>query len=270
MEQLKKVFFVTILLIVLVITCVSYSSTKKHFLEQRAELEGCIEFARLRGMIDSYFTLNGEYPRTLLDVDSVFGEKVHFVNMDQLRNSSYRFLVDPFSGNFLQYLPIMDSISEKAIGFYVLSAGIDGRVDNTEVGESMKLYDTLEFSIYDHFFGNEDLVIAKGSINDWISAEGFNSSFNDLVSRYNIDKRKDSALYWMFNFKAIVDSVSDGKVFVREIEGDKRAVCSMFPFEKSVIAEKGDTVNLKGIYNNVELYPDTVLTFIVCSVLDRK
>jgi len=113
---------------------------------------------------DSYFTSIGEYPNNIIDFISELinaGVPQEFID--------YTFC-DPFScdSNYWHYLPLYNKRLGSVEGFILLSAGIDGKIDNVfrdtlyvDDNISLKLYSGSDrcYDIFKKWFGKKDLLI---------------------------------------------------------------------------------------------------------------
>lgn len=129
---------------------------------------------------NSYFVQNGQYPNSIFDLISKFkdsGAPQEAVN---------EIFCDPFSSanNYWHYLPLYNKQMGTAEGFILLSAGIDGEIDNrfkdslyVDGNISLKLYSSADtgFNILDKWFGQKDILIMKRNGKDMLKeSAGYN------------------------------------------------------------------------------------------------
>lgn len=266
---MKKTFLTSlVLLAIITLFFFDYRSKKAKFEMLKREYELSVSFEQTVGLISSYFLEHGWFPDSLQQLDTIFNHEIHIKNLEDIRETRYRFFVDPFSGKFYHYIPVINEKYNKPDGYCLLSAGIDTKINNKENEGKLKLYDAVSFNYFDYYFGKKDLLVRQGSIVDWISSDGFDLTFNDLVERYNPDRRRDAALHGLIKFYGVVDSVNTDHFIVKDRQ--KKGICYLAPFVDGLAITSGDTVQVKGIYNKVSLEPDTTFTFLNCVILERK
>jgi hypothetical protein len=264
---MKKLIIIILVLTICVLMFLDYNSKKKEFYLLKKEYELSLGFEQVQQLITIYFFEHGWYPDSLQQIDSIFKHKKFKANLESIRETQYRFFVDPFSGEFYHYLPILNTKYGKPDQYYLLSAGIDGSINNEELSSGeLKLYDSLFFNYLDHYFGKKDLLIKEESIKTWIEGQrGFKFSFSRLIKNYDPEGRRK--LPRIIEFNGIVQNVFADHFTISDslkITAD----CYLAPLEGIKKPNQGDTVRLKGIFNKIQYKPDTLVTFLNCSILE--
>jgi hypothetical protein len=266
---MKKTFLIgLVILVIITLLFFDYRSKKDKFEVLKKEYELSIGFEQTVGLISSYFLEHGWFPDSLQQLDTIFNHEIHVKNFEDIRETRHRFFVDPFSGKFYHYIPAINEKYGKPEGYYLLSAGIDSKINNKENKGTLKLHDSVSFSYFDYYFGKKDLLVDQRSIEDWISSDGFDLTFDDLAENYNLDHRRHAALHGLIEFYGVVDSVNTDHFTV--IDRQKKGVCYLAPSVDKLAITSGDTVQVKGIYNRVSVDPDTTFTFLNCVILEKK
>lgn len=267
---MKKILSISlVLLVIATLFFFDYHSKKVKFEVIKTEYDLSVSFEQTAGLISNYFLEHGWFPDSLQQLDTIFSRKFLIKNLEDIRETRYRFFVDPFSGKFYHYAPVINEKYSKPDGYYLLSAGIDAKINNKILNEGkLRLYDSAFFNYFDYYFGEKDLLVRQGSIDDWISSDGFYLTFDDLVESYNPDHRRDASLHGLIEFYGVVDSVNADHFIVRNSQ--KSGICYLAPSASSQAIVSGDSVRAKGIYNKISFEPDTSFTFLNCIVLERN
>ena len=266
---MKKVISVIFLLIISgVLIFFDYASKKSGFNVLKKEYELSLGFEQTQLLISIYFYEHGWYPDSLQQIDSIFKNKNLNANLENIRETRYRFFVDPFSGEFYHYLPVLNTKYGKPDGYYLLSAGIDGKIDNATFDSvKLKLYDSLSFNYFNCYLGKKDVLVEKESIKDWIfGPPGLKFSLRRLMRSYDPEgKRK---LPRIIEFNGIVKNIFSDHFTVKDSVSKIYADCYLAPFDTK-LPTPGDLITVKGIFNKVQIKPDTMLTFLNCLVLEN-
>lgn len=265
---MKKVIVIGITLLILFgLGFFDYRSKKEKFSIKQKEFEQTLGWIDLlTGRINRYFFEHGWFPDSLQQVDTIF---YHNPGEYDLTETEYKFFVDPFSGNLFYYLPVKEKYG-RPDRFYLLSAGIDSKIDNKELGKgTLKLYDSVSFDYLDFYFGKKDLLVNEGSIENWLSeSSGMETSMKWLSTAYDPNGRK--MFHASVKFYGVVDSVGTESFLIKDIQSNVKGTCYLAPSVGELAIASGDTVKVKGIYNKIVFEPDTTFTFLNCIILERN
>lgn len=268
---MKRVFIVIALLLVFVVLIFfDFSSKRNKFDALKGEYGLSVNFEQIPGQINKYFFEHGWFPDSLEQIDTILSRKIVKGDIEDFIETPYRFYIDPFSDEFYYYLPVMNEKYGKPEGYYLLSAGIDSKINNRKLDKgALKLYDSASFSYLDWYFGDKDLLVSEGSIEDWLSeSSGMEVSMRWLAKRYDSTGRR--MLPRSVKFYGTVDSVGTDRFLVKEDQSDLRGVCYIAPSVDQLAIVEGNIVQVKGIYNKIIFQPDTVFTFLNCIILEKK
>ena len=261
---MKRSFIILIPVLLLSIFILDYSAKRRDFNRKKTELEASVGFDQVETMINTYFFDHGWYPDSLQEVDSVFSQISLPASVDSLIETSYRFLIDPFSGRFFKYIPTYNGHT-KADGFYLISAGIDSSYNNTSSDKTLKLYDSLSFSYYDLYLGAKDILISKRTIEEYTSHKGFNLSLEALARRYPLAGRKRPPRF--VEFSGEITAVYSDHF---RVVGQSRSLFAKCHLARSSISKfpaVGSQICVRGIFKKIETTPDTMITFLNCIIL---
>jgi hypothetical protein len=264
----KSIFIGVAILLIICFIFFDYYSKKEAFLVKRNELVNReMEFGVVSSKINGYFFENGWFPDSLGQADTLFARTSTEYNLKGTLNG---FCIDPFSDKFYHYIPIVNKRYGRPEGYYLLSAGIDSKIDNdgSEDGK-LKLYDSLYFNYLDVYFGRKDLLVKEETIVDWINSPAWEMSLREILKGYNPDRRRDIAHHMLIDFDAVVDSVYTDRFTVKDPQGKIKADCHLAPFPNQKEVVPGEQVKIRGIYNKITFEPDTVLNFLNCVVLEK-
>lgn len=259
-----------ILLVFITIIFFANRAKKQRYEILKKEYELSLSFEQIPGLINTYFFDHGWFPDSLQQADTLFNRIIVGESIENIRETPYRFLVDPFSGNFFYYIPVMNKKYKRPEGYYLLSAGIDSKINNKNLDKgALKLYDSASFSYKDWYFGDKDLLVSEGSIEDWLSeSSGMDVSMRWLSKRYDSTGRR--MLPRIVKFYGSVNSVGTDHFLVKENQSDLRGICYLAPSVGQLAISTGDTIHVKGIYNKISFDPDTVFTFLNCIILEKE
>lgn len=246
------------------------TSKKKKFYHIKKEYELSLAFEQTQQLINIYFFEHGWYPDSLQQIDSIFKHKSLNANLENVNETRYRFFVDPFSGKFYHYLPTLNTRYRKPDGYYLLSAGIDGNIDNAEFDSiKLKLYNSLSFSYFDFYLGKKDVLVKKESIKDWVERQhGLKFSLSRLARNYDPEGKRKPPRFVEFN--GVVGNVFSNHFTVEDSLSRITADCYLAPFDNIKQPTLGKVITVKGILNKIQFEPDTILTFSNCSMLERQ
>jgi len=265
---MKKVIFTGIVLLILfVLVFYDYRSKKEIFSVKQKEFYQTLGWMDiLTGKISQYFFEHGWFPDSLQQVDTIF---YHNPTEYDLTETEYKFFIDPFSGNYFYYLSIKEKYG-RPDSFYLLSTGIDSKINNKELNNGvLKLYDSTSFNYLDFYFGKKDLLVSQGSIEDWLSeTSGMETSMKWLARRYDPSGKR--MLPASVKFNGVVDSVTEDYFSLRDTQSSVKGVCYLAPSVGQLAITSGDTILVKGIYNKINFEPDTTFTFLNCIILERN
>lgn len=159
----KAIVFTLFLGIVIVLWRLDYNKRKRSFDVAVAELELSLSFEEVPMLLQQYYKRHGVYPDSLGQCDTLFTSGLNWATIEDYRETPYRFLVDPFSHKYFGYIPIKDSARGTNQSFFLLSSGIDGRLDNDKSDiERLDLYDSIKFNYLDCYFGRRDILVGSG------------------------------------------------------------------------------------------------------------
>ncbi|HUW06275.1 MAG TPA: hypothetical protein VMW01_08430 [Williamwhitmania sp.] len=197
-----------------------------------------------------------------------------------------KLMQDPFSvkGSDLLYVPIYSRASKESEGFLLISAGIDGKIDNQikdtiyfESVKTLRLYNylapattltyrkyNLHFSFKDYLLGNSDLMVEY--------ADGIAIFLNNASHRVYTPTQLMNKLYPRgftrldCSVEGKVKSVNDSTVAITD--DTCSVVCTMYkgrPFK----ANKNELVRIAGCFRN-KLDPKTKTIYLDhCIAVDR-
>jgi len=126
---------------------------KKLYEEKMEDLQHKLEFGRYNVLID-YFKDDGRFPNSLMEI--YLASKGSSSSIDAWFIEQH-YYIDVFSknGKWIGYYPIYNSDDSEIISYILLSAGIDGKLDNvlapsdklhlSDWKEKLKLYNPDEF-----------------------------------------------------------------------------------------------------------------------------
>jgi len=220
---MKKYILITAGILVSVLLCYFYSAIKKKYIENFLEL---YERSWVVGAlydtpyVDYSFNNNLELPETFEDIRKEL-KKDFDDNLDDVQygyddyiNDYVRDFLSKEAPGFIHYIPLYNPDNLKRENFVLLSAGIDGKINNrydwrdtlflNDFQDKLKLYDrnklisifddvTAEkkvyFNIFYYFFGKKDILIVSGDIIDTykLQMRGFTYTLDKLIEE--IDKR---------------------------------------------------------------------------------
>ncbi len=126
----------------------------------------------IEGFLINYYYMHGEFPNDYRKVDSSFYNSIYNKNIkdkdyDYIRDQFY---LDPFSkdSSFFFYKPIYNKYNNKREACLLLSAGIDGKINNI-YPDTIYLNDSLNISTYNDcnqkfnyyfsLFGKKDILV---------------------------------------------------------------------------------------------------------------
>lgn len=168
---MKKLGLILVLILVGVLLYKSYMYWRSSVQINHELNSGLIQ----TGLLDEYYVKKGEYPSELYQSDSLY-EFIYNNRTqldDELQAVEKRFLIDPFSkeGDYYYYLPIYSRQNGLREGFKLLSAGLDGKIDNKMKNDSifeddkieLNLYEGIVFNPIDLFLGKKDYLIYSGN-----------------------------------------------------------------------------------------------------------
>jgi hypothetical protein len=163
-----NIIIVAVIVIAALVIWLDYQKKRERFHSLKREFDLSLEFEQPAILLNDFFIHHRYYPDSLAQVDTLFTLKGHhWRTFDEYRDTPYRFLIDPFTNDYFYYIPVYDSDKNKAQSFYLLSAGIDSKINNKIFTESgLDLYDSLRFKYLNYYFGKKDLLICKGSVHD--------------------------------------------------------------------------------------------------------
>lgn len=268
---MKKTFLLGVVILAIVaLLFFDYRSKKEEFDRLKKEYEFSASFEQTVGLINNYFFEHGWFPDSLQQVDTIFNREVYIKNLDEVIETRYWFLIDPFSGKFYHYIPVMNEKYNKPGGYYLLSTGVDSKINNKGLNEgSLKLYDSASFNYLDFYFGQKDLLVREGSIEDWISEPfGMEVSMKWLAKRY--DPTGKRALPRSVRFYGVIEDMNANHLLLKDIQSNLKAVCYLAPSVGEISTVSGDTVQVNGIYSKVSLGPDTTFNFLNCVLIKKK
>jgi hypothetical protein len=114
---------------------------------------------RYQTFIDSFRSANGKYPESLNEVyDYAESTSNYFYTIEEIEQNHF---VDVFSkkGEWVGYFPLYDSTDTEIVSYVILSAGIDGKLDNKlasgeklhmdDWSQRLKLYNPNEYDEID-------------------------------------------------------------------------------------------------------------------------
>jgi hypothetical protein len=111
-----------------------------------------------------FFAAHGFFP---INLDLANFHDIASLSVEELKTLQKKTIIDPYSKSSqkLYYIKIEDN-GGRSCGYILLSAGIDGYINNQikaiDCDRNMKkelfLYDSEEFSFFDYFFGQKDLI----------------------------------------------------------------------------------------------------------------
>lgn len=266
---MKKILSIigTVLLAFVALLFYDYRSKKEKFDKLKKEYEFSVSFQQTIFLINNYFFEHGWFPDSLQQVDTIFNREILIKNLDDYRETRYWFLIDPFSGKFYHYIPVINEKYKKPEGYYLLSAGIDSKIDNKVLRSSLKLYDSASFNYLDFYFGKKDLLVREGSIKNWISEPfGMEITLRWFLKQYDPSGKR---MPRNVRFTGKVESV-DGRAFLlKDTQSNLKATCYL-AIDSDDQLVSGDTIQVNGIYKKTTFEPDTVFTFLNCIVIGKK
>jgi hypothetical protein len=111
-----------------------------------------------------FYSNNGCFPN---NIELSNFHNISYLSKEELNTLQKKTIIDPYSKNShnLYYIKIEEKTGI-CCGYILLSAGIDGKIDNKiKVMEcedfsnnSLLLYDSEEYNLFDYFIGKKDLV----------------------------------------------------------------------------------------------------------------
>ena len=124
--------------IYIIIICLLYSCSNKQELyeEKMNDLQFKLEFGRYNMWIDNFKEIEDRFPNTLNEFYLAYkAEYKHLKEIELLREMKFleeQYLIDVFSKKreWVGYFPIYNSDDSQIISYLILSAGIDGKLDN--------------------------------------------------------------------------------------------------------------------------------------------
>jgi len=153
-------------------------------------------------LIDSFREFAGKYPDSLREVYLAYKDSYP----KDIENIELRYFIDVFSKNeeWVGYFPIYDDEGSEIISYVILSAGIDGKLDNVvdpseklridNWKQKLKLYNPDEFDEVTTFVDkfNERQVCYKGNIEHRpYNAKEEKFGGKDLLIHYHIISSSD-------------------------------------------------------------------------------
>lgn len=267
MGKITRSLLATIIsfLFIVVIVYLDYSHKRTEFEALKKEFELSSSFEQPKVQIDNYFFKYGWYPDSLTQADTMFNFQRHWNSLDDYRDSPYRFFVDPFTRKSYYYIPLMNSKTQKAEGYFLLSAGIDSKINNSHYDSQLKLYDSVYFDYFDLYFGKKDILVSKESIEDWIKASGREFSLKDLIERYDPSEKR--VLPRNITFYGIVNEATGNSLSITDVDSNIKAVCHLASSHNGPRVIIGDTIRIKGIYSRVNFNTDTTFVVLNCVIL---
>ena len=266
---MKRIIALFILLLVVgSIWYFDYREKKEKFYSLKREYDFSLSFEQAQSQINNFFFEHGWFPDSLQQADTIFNFKGRWNDFEEYRETPYRFIVDPFTYKFYHYIPVINKKHNKPEGYYLLSAGIDSKIDSKNNKESLKLYDSAYFNYLDYYFGKKDLLVSEGSIDNWIESSGREFSLKDMMRKYDPSGRR--ILPRNVKFYGIVDSVSTDHFLVKDTQSTLRGVCYLAPSVGELAVVAGDIVQVKGLYNKITFEADTAFTFLNCVILEKR
>lgn len=167
--------------------------------------------SKVKDLLNDYMLTHLEYPATINEVVDVSG--------DEIKKGGLSVWHDPFSADssLYSYLPLYDRINKKRLGFVLLSAGVDGKVNiiNTE-GDTLFIDDfedklsvynpsgikdhkkskgehidvKVGFSLFDKMSGKKDLIVGYGIARDYLEENASKIRSWDKLSNLTLDDVK--------------------------------------------------------------------------------
>ncbi|HRJ28232.1 MAG TPA: hypothetical protein PLV21_10440 [Cyclobacteriaceae bacterium] len=265
---MKRIISISVVLILFIAwLLLDYSLKKEKFKKLKDEYELSVDFGQTVGLINNYFFEHGWFPDSLKQVDTIFNREVLIKDLDDVKETRYWFLIDPFSGKFYHYIPVMNEKYKKPEGYYLISAGIDSKVDNNITRGTLKLYDSVSFNYWDAYFGKKDLLVKEGLIRDWIREPfGMEVTLKWFSMQYDpTGKRMPRNV----RFNGVVENINDRHFLLRDTQSNLKAICYLFIDSNDQLVS-GDTIQVNGIYNKATFNPDTIFTFLNCIVIGKK
>ncbi len=174
-----KILIISILAFVILVSTVIYSVEKRKYINRKVLLEAQFGFPILSEMCDDVFHRTKNYPESMDEIVSYFRE-----DGDDEEELDEVF-VDPFKRNlgYYTYVPLYNRKNLNREGYILLSAGIDGKVNNrfkdtVFIDEDilLKLYGEADtsFNIFRKWFGKKDqLIFRKNGLELLIEESGY-------------------------------------------------------------------------------------------------
>ncbi len=160
MNEMIKLNKYYIMLFLIFVSC-SYRGSYK---EKKDRIDEILSYDIFGGLYGDYFIENGYFPQN----NSVFFEKHIGDSIFDIYVNN--FLIDPLNkeNKLFCYIPIYNRLNSNRDGFLLLSAGIDGKLNisnlkdtiyEDEIHNVLKLYNDNYYSLFKKKIGKKDLMI---------------------------------------------------------------------------------------------------------------
>jgi hypothetical protein len=142
-------------------------------------------------IMDFYF----EYPQTYQELlQAAYEESIRYNNFSDYglyENKYFKDLLSRETPGFLQYIPLYNRDNMKREGFMVLSAGIDGKINNKYEWNDTLFVDDFLFSSDFNYFGNFGLIDKKNMLKLYPPKN---------LATIDIQKEKPKVYFNIFNY----------------------------------------------------------------------
>lgn len=182
----------------------------------------------------------------------------------------------------IQYIPVYDKANLRINAFLLVSAGIDGKIDNnitkddtifiddfdkklnfyniSSIQDSISLRPSdkgTKFNIFDYFFGKKDYLISYINFHDYYRSQVRKNyllqSLIDQVLNYNYSgDRSKKTLQQVYEYTGIYshDTIMNDTTYVC-MQDDEYIVRSRLLCNKNICSSEGDSITLIGLLSNI-------------------
>ncbi len=181
---MRKIISALLLLFLTIVILIDYFTSKKEYMQNYHLMLENLEYNQIMAdLYDAYSKSNLELVKLINELDGFN------LNYTQFYRSKFNDFFSSDTGNILQYIPLYDSITNKRESFILISAGYDGKINNSyssndtifehDLSKKFHFYNkalfnsyylldtTLRFNYINHIFGKKDFIVMYGDMFDY-------------------------------------------------------------------------------------------------------
>lgn len=267
--KISSIAFIIIILVVTIIITFLYSGLRRRYIQNFKKMESYRTNLLYQQPFFLYFYSNFEPPKNINEL--IFLDTNNNPDFANYINSHFRDFLSRGEDSLIRYYPIYNSMNLKREGYVLLSAGIDGEINNVINNDSLfessfirnlKLYnpsnyyqvgDTIEpeskikFNLFNYFFGKKDYLIEYIDQIELYKQQAIEVSINELVGMMR-DKPNIRNRTVKIKGQYVADTTIDNNLLIILGNGKYNIRCFIYDeyYDKDTFCE-GDILSLIGI-----------------------